>query len=46
VICAIKSNRTLGEKKLSQWPHALRHQRYQRVQLPVFRAMKEDSHWS
>ena len=33
VICAIKSNRTLGEKKLSQWPHALRHQRYQRVQL-------------
>jgi hypothetical protein len=28
-----KSNRTLGEKKLSQWPHALRHQRYQRVQL-------------
>ena len=33
VMCAIKSNRTLGEKKLSQWPHALRHQRYQRVQL-------------
>ena len=33
VICAIKSNRTLGDKKLSQWPHALRHQRYQHVQL-------------
>jgi hypothetical protein len=33
VICAIKSNRMLGDKKLSQWPHALRHQRYQRVQL-------------
>jgi Transposase DDE domain len=33
VMCAIKSNRTLGDKKLSQWPHALRHQRYQRVQL-------------
>ena len=33
VICAIKSNRTLDDKKLSQWPQALRHQRYQRVQL-------------
>jgi hypothetical protein len=33
VICAIKSNRMLGDKQLSQWPHALRHQRYQRVQL-------------
>jgi hypothetical protein len=33
VICAIKANRTLGDKKLAQWPHALRHQRYQRVQL-------------
>ena len=35
VICAIKysQNRMLGDKKLSQWPHALRHQRYQRVQL-------------
>jgi Transposase DDE domain len=33
VICAIKSNRTLADKKLSQWPQALRHQRYQRVQL-------------
>jgi hypothetical protein len=33
VIGAIKSNRTLGDKKLSQWPHALRHQRYQRVPL-------------
>ena len=30
-ICAIKSNRTLGDKQLSQWPHARRHQRYQRV---------------
>ena len=33
VICAIKSNRKFDDKKLSQWPHALRHQRYQRVQL-------------
>jgi hypothetical protein len=33
VICAIKSNRKLDDKKLSQWPQALRHQRYQRVQL-------------
>jgi len=33
VICAIKSNRTLDDQKLSQWPQALRHQRYQRVQL-------------
>ena len=33
VVCAIKSNRTLDDKKLSQWPQALRHQRYQRVQL-------------
>jgi Transposase DDE domain len=33
VICALKSNRTLDDKKLSQWPQALRHQRYQRVQL-------------
>jgi len=32
-MCAIKSNRTLDDKKLSQGPHALRHQRYQRVQL-------------
>ena len=32
-MCAIKSNRTLGDKKRAQWPHALRHQRYQRVQL-------------
>ena len=32
-MCAITSNRTLGDKKLSQWPHALRHQRYQRVPL-------------
>ena len=32
-MCAIKSNRTLGDKKRSQWPHALQHQRYQRVQL-------------
>lgn len=35
VICAIKSNRTLNDKKLSQWPQTLRHQRYQRVQLPA-----------
>jgi hypothetical protein len=33
VVCAIKSNRTLDDKKLSQWPQTLRHQRYQRVQL-------------
>ena len=33
VVCAIKSNRTLDDQKLSQWPQALRHQRYQRVQL-------------
>jgi hypothetical protein len=33
VVCAIKSNRQLDDKKLSQWPQALRHQRYQRVQL-------------
>jgi Transposase DDE domain len=33
VICAIKSNRKFDDKKLSQWPQALRHQRYQRVQL-------------
>jgi hypothetical protein len=33
VICAIKSNRKLDDKKLAQWPQALRHQRYQRVQL-------------
>jgi transposase len=33
VICAIKSNRKLDDKQLSQWPQTLRHQRYQRVQL-------------
>ena len=33
MLCAIKSNRTLGDKQLSQWPDALRHQRYQRVEL-------------
>jgi len=33
VVCAIKSNRQLDDQKLSQWPQALRHQRYQRVQL-------------
>jgi putative transposase ISC1217 len=33
VVCAIKSNRTLANQKLSQWSQALRHQRYQRVQL-------------
>jgi hypothetical protein len=32
-MCAIKSNRKLDDKKRSQWPQALRHQRYQRVQL-------------
>jgi Transposase DDE domain len=33
VICAIKSNRKLADKRLSQWSQTLRHQRYQRVQL-------------
>lgn len=33
VVCALKSNRKLDDQKLSQWPQALRHQRYQRVQL-------------
>ena len=33
VVCAIKSNRKLDNQKLSQWPQALRHQRYQHVQL-------------
>jgi hypothetical protein len=33
VVCALKSNRKLDGQKLSQWSHALRHQRYQRVQL-------------
>ena len=33
VVCAIKSNRKLDDQKLSQWPQALQHQRYQRVQL-------------
>ena len=33
VICAIKSNRKLGDKQLTAWPQALRHQRYQRVLL-------------
>jgi hypothetical protein len=33
VVCAIKSNRKLDDRKLSQWPQALRHQRYQRVEL-------------
>jgi len=31
VVCAIKSHRQLDDKKLSPWPQALRHQRYQRV---------------
>lgn len=35
VVCAIKSTRKLDDKKLSQWPQALRHQRSQRVQLPA-----------
>ena len=33
VVCAIKSNRKLDNQKRAQWPQALRHQRYQRVQL-------------
>lgn len=33
VVCALRSNRKLNDKKLSQWPQALRHQRYQHVQL-------------
>jgi Transposase DDE domain len=33
VLCVIKSNRKLDDKQLAQWPKALRHQRYQRVQL-------------
>jgi Transposase DDE domain len=33
VVCAIKSNRKLDNQKLAQWPQALQHQRYQRVQL-------------
>ena len=33
VMCAIKSHRTRDAKQLSQWPQALRHQRYQRVPL-------------
>ena len=33
VVCAIRSNRKLDDQKLSQWPEALRHQRYQRVSL-------------
>jgi hypothetical protein len=33
VVCAIKSNRKLDDKKLSTWPQALKHQRYQRVHL-------------
>jgi hypothetical protein len=33
VVCALKSNRKLDNQKLAQWPQALQHQRYQRVQL-------------
>jgi Transposase DDE domain len=33
VVCAIKSNRKLDDTQLSTWPQALKHQRYQRVQL-------------
>jgi len=33
VVCASKSHRKLDDQKLSPWPQALRHQRYQRVQL-------------
>ena len=32
-VCAIQSNRKLDDQKLAQWPQALRHQRYQRIQL-------------
>jgi Transposase DDE domain len=32
-VCAIKSNRQLDDRKLAQWPQALRPQRYQRVEL-------------
>ena len=34
-MCALKSHRKLEDQTLSQWPQALRHQRYQRVQLPA-----------
>jgi hypothetical protein len=33
VVCAIKSNRKLDDTQRSTWPQALKHQRYQRVQL-------------
>ena len=33
VVCAIKSNRKLDDQQFAQWPQALKHQRYQRVQL-------------
>jgi len=33
VICAIKSNRLLNDKKLSQWNRDLKHQRYIRVKV-------------
>ena len=33
MVCALKSNRKLDDQKLSQWSQALRHQRYQHVQL-------------
>jgi Transposase DDE domain len=33
VVWAIKSHRKLADQKRSQWPQALRHQRYPRVQL-------------
>ena len=33
VVCAIQSHWKLDDQKLAQWPQALQHQRYQRVQL-------------
>ena len=33
VICAIKSNRKLGDKKLSQWNKAYKHRRYEQLSL-------------
>ena len=35
VVGAITSHRKLDDKTLAQWPQALRHQRYQRGQLPA-----------
>jgi hypothetical protein len=35
VICAIKSNRRLNGKRVDQHDHALKHQRYQPIELPA-----------